>query len=191
VKKLLRRIGGGLLMLLLAAVFYVFVILGDPQEVSSAVRPRMDQPLLTASPAVNIQDASQFPQLLNSFPAPVMQVTAGSGLYLVSASSYDAAFEQGFARVAELVYRDAAEREIVLRSIYPARALALVEKGDYALSGTAGHTLAGLSAVRMENKTRIRLHAQAEDAIYVLEVPKLNSAELVSVMRSLQLAEGE
>ena len=180
-----------LLAALLAAVFYVAVILGEPQENETPVRPLTDQPLLPGSPAINIDGEGQLNGLMTAFPAPVMRAVSGSGLTLVSGTSYDAAFENGFGRIVTLKYVNAAGQPMTVTSIYPARALSLMGKGDYHLSGVAGQTLAGLRSVRMENGANIRLHAQGEEAVYVVTVPRMESADLIGFTRSLQLFTGE
>lgn len=190
-RRVLRAVGSVLLTVLLAAVFYVAVILGEPQEIEQVVRPLQDQPLLQASPAITIEGEGQLSALLNPYPVPVMRLLSGSGLTLVSGMSYDAAFENGFGRIVSLQYQGGAGETITIESIYPARALSLMPKGDYHLTGAAGQSLAGLKSVRMENASTIRLHAQAEDAIYVVTVPKMESSELIALTRSLQLFEGE
>ena len=191
VRRVLRTLVSVVLTVLLAAVFYVAVIMGEPQEVERVVEPLPDQPLLLASPAINIQGEGQLSALVNAFPVPVIRPLSGGGLTLVSGVSYDAAFEDGFARIVSLTYVNAAGQEMMLESIYPARALSLVGRKDYHLAGVAGQSLVGLKSVRMENGESIRLHAQAEDAIYVVTVPKMESSELIAFTRSLQLFEGE
>ena len=190
-KRVLKALGTAVLTLLLAAVFYVAVVLGEPQEVEKVVVPLQDQPLLQASPAMTIEGEGSLQALLNAFPVPVMHPLSGSGLTFVSGVSYDAAFERGFGRIVSLTYTDGMGREMTVESIYPARALALMGRKDYRLAGVAGQSLAGLKSVRMENGSSIRLHAQAEDAIYVVTVPKMESQELIGFTRSLQLFEGE
>ena len=188
-RRVLKAAVSVLLTALLAVVFYIAVILGEPQEIEQAVQPLPDQPLLQASPAVNISSEGQLSAVLNTFPAPVMHPLAGSGLTLVSGTSYDAAFEDGFGRIVSLQYVNDAGRKMTVESIYPARALTLMGKGNYHLAGVAGQSLAGMKSVRMENGTSIRLHAQAEEAIYAVTVPTMESAELIGFTRSLQLVE--
>lgn len=191
VRRVLKRVLAVVSTLLLAAVFYVAVVLGEPQESEQVVRPMTDQPLLAASPAVNIDVEGQVPVLANDFPAPVLYPLPGSGLRFVSGTSYDAAFESGFGRMVSLTYQMADGQNVTVESIYPARALSLIGRKDYQLSGTAGQSLAGFKSVRMESASSIRLHAQGEEALYVVTAPKLDSAALISLTRSLQLFEGE
>ena len=191
VKRVFKALGAALLTVMLAAMFYVAVILGEPQEIEKVVEPLQDQPLLQGSPAVTIEGEGGLGVLLSAFPVPVMHPLSGSGLRLVSGVSYDAAFEMGFGRIVTLTYTDEQGREMVVESIYPARALELMGRKDYHLAGVAGQSLAGLKSVRMENETSIRLHAQAEDALYVVTVPKMESQELIGFTRSLQLFEGD
>jgi len=191
-KKILRGLLTALLTLLAAVVFYVAVILGEPQtEDVPALTPRMDQPLLTASQPMSAVEEGAVPVLRDAFPAPMLQPVPGSGLTFLSGECRDAAFEKSNGRILTLTYRTNQGQEITVRSIYPARALSLVEKGDYVLSDVAGQSLAGLKSVRMENGSHIRLHAQGEEAIYVLTAPQMTASELISITRSLQLYEGE
>ena len=189
IRRVLKSAVSLLMTVLLAAVFYLAVILGEPQEVEQTVRPLADQPLLPAFPAVTIDGEGQLSALLNTFPAPVMRALAGGGLTFVSGVSYDMAFEDGFGRIVSLRYVNAAGQEMTVDSIYPARALSLMGREDYHLAGLAGQSLAGMKSVRMENGASIRLHAQAEEAIYAVTVPTMESAELIGFTRSLQLVE--
>lgn len=194
-KPLYRRIMKGLLSavltLLLAVVFYVAVVLGEPQNVEQVVSPRMDQPLLQAMPAVTVTGEEQLATLIREFPAPVMRLMSGSGLTLTAGQRYDAAFENGYGRIVTLIYEDGAGTVLTVESIYPARALSLMGRRDYHLSGTTGQSLAGLRSVRMENAEHIRLHAQGEEAIYVVTAPKAAADRLIALTRSLQLFSGE
>lgn len=189
--RVVKAVVTAILTVLLAAVFYVAVILGEPQEAESSVKPLTDQPLLQASPAITIEGEGQLNALMAVFPAPVMRAVSGSGLTLRSGTSYNAAFESGFGRILTLTYANAAGQEMTVTSIYPARALSLMGREDYHLSGAAGQTLAGLKSVRMENASTIRLHAQGEEAVYAVTVPTMESADLIAFTRSLQLFTSE
>lgn len=189
-KKILRTVLAALLALTLAGMFYVAVVLGQPQPDDSRVDMLKDQPLLAASPAVRIQSESDMDAIRGSMPVPVMGFLPGGGLTLQSGVSSDAAYEGGFARTAILTYTaewNGQPLTLTVQSIYPARALSLIPKGDYRIAAVAGQPLAGLQSVRMENGETIRLHAQASDALYVLTVPTAVAADLAALTRSLQL----
>jgi len=193
-RKAVKTIGVCLMALILTAVFYVAVILGQPQNEDTAAQAVPEQPLLPASPAVNITQEGELNGLISVFPAPVMSFLSGSGLTLTAGSSYDMAFENGFARVASLIYTaDWNGQPIELRvdTIYPARALSLMGKGDYRIAAVAGQPLAGLQSVRMENGEKIRFHAQSDEALYVLTVPKAAADGLSGLTRSLQIFGGQ
>ncbi len=188
-KKALRAIGTALLCLLLMAVFYLAVILGEPQNDDSAAlpTPRADQPLLSPLPAaVYITDEKQLDQVFSAFPAPVMHVGRGNALTFVQGQCSDVSFEGGLGRVAALTYRTETGLDLTVASIYPARALSLMGKGDYVISGVAGQTLAGLRSVRMENGTHIRLHAQGTEALYTVTVPLTDAAVLRQLAAAAQ-----
>ena len=190
-KKALHVLLMTLLAVILVALFYLAVILGQPEEPENAIDIDQTQPLLTASPALNIQSERQVAALAEAFPVPVLAFMEGMGPVLVSGTSYDQAYEGGFARICELRYTTDNGLEITLTTIYPARAVELLGKDGYTLTGAAAQNLTGLTAVRMESADHIRLHAQASDAIYALTLPKLSDDTLTTVTRVLELVSKE
>lgn len=190
-KKALHVLLMTLLAVILVALFYLAVILGQPEEPENAIDIDQAQPLLTASPALNIQSERQVAALAEAFPVPVLAFMEGMGPVLVSGTSYDQAYEGGFARICELRYTTDNGLEITLATIYPARAVELLGKDGYTLTGAAAQNLTGLTAVRMENADHIRLHAQASDAIYALTLPKLSDDTITTVTRVLELVSKE
>ena len=190
-KKALHVLLMTLLAVILVALFYLAVILGQPEEPENAMDIDQTQPLLTASPALNIQSERQVAALAEAFPVPVLAFMEGMGPVLVSGTSYDQAYEGGFARICELRYTTDNGLEITLATIYPARAVDLLGKDGYTLTGAAAQNLTGLTAVRMENADHIRLHAQASDAIYALTLPKLTDDTITTVTRVLELVSKE
>lgn len=190
-KKALHVLLMTLLAVILVALFYLAVILGQPEEPENAIDIDQAQPLLTASPALNIQSERQVAALAEAFPVPVLAFMEGMGPVLVSGTSYDQAYKGGFARICELRYTTDNGLEITLATIYPARAVELLGKDGYTLTGAAAQNLTGLTAVRMENADHIRLHAQASDAIYALTLPKLTDDTITTVTRVLELVSKE
>lgn len=189
-RKALKIILGALLTAVLVAVFYVAVVLGHPQENPEKVVVSQSQPVLTASPAQTLTTAAELEGMLRAFPVPALYAVEGSELTLTGGTSGDIAFEDGFARIMQLNYTaqlNGQTVEMSVQSIYPARALQFVPKGDYHIAGVAGQPLAGMKSVRMENGANIRLHVQAEEGIYVLTVPAMSADELAAVTRPLQL----
>lgn len=191
-RKALRLLLGTLAAVLLIGVFYIAVVLGQPQPDENALSVRNDQPLLTASPAQTLASEAELQGLMARFPVPVLYAQDGGALTLRSGASHDAAYEGGFARITTLVYAaqvDGRDAEITVQSIYPARALSLIPKGDYTIAAVAGPSVAGIATVRMENASTIRLHAQSADALYVITLPGIASQELGALLRPLQLWE--
>lgn len=186
-KKILKKVLAALLTAVVVAVFYLAVILGQPQADPDAVVVSADQPVLTASPAVTLSSAGELEALLQAFPVPALYAADASSLTLNGGTSYDMAYEGGFARILTLSYTTEAGVRVEVQSIYPARALDFVPKGDYRIGQVAGQSIAGLESVRMENDQSIRLHVQAAEGIYVLTVPTMTADELAGVTRALQL----
>lgn len=192
-KKLLKAVLGTLLCALLLAAFYIAVIMGDPQEEESAgIRARQDQPLLSpmSSPLL-VRDQSQLQLLLDAFPAPVMAAMHSAALIFDQGLCQDVPFEGGLGRMVTLTYRTPEGAAVTVASIYPARALSLIEKGNYTISGTSGLTLAGLRSVRMDSACGVRMHAQGADALYVVTLPPAAPAAMRAITSTLQLYQGE
>ncbi|MGN0779208.1 MAG: hypothetical protein ACI4MJ_08690 [Aristaeellaceae bacterium] len=190
-RRMLRRMLTLLASALLLASFYIAVVLGQPQESDNTVHVDVHQALLSASPAVTIAEESRLAELTASFPVPVMYAVSGGNLTLVSGVSCDVAYEGSFARRMTLTYQRADGVQLLVESLYPARALSLMGKGDYHMAGVSGQPLAGMQSVRMENDNTIRLHAQSETGLYIVTAPQMDSSELAALTRSLQLTGNE
>ena len=192
-RRIVKAVIAALLTIVLLAAFYIAVIMGNPQEEeSSAITAKMDQPLLTAmSSPVLIREQGQLGALLDAFPAPVMAAMNSPALTFVQGLCEDVPFEGGLGRRVTLTYRTAAGASVTVTSLYPARALALIDKADYIISGTTGLPLAGLRSVRMENAASVRMHAQGADALYVVTLPPLAATELRALTSTLQLYQGD
>lgn len=190
-KKALHVLLMTLLAVILVALFYLAVILGQPEEPENAIDIDQTQPLLTASPALNIQSEPAGGRAGGGIPR------AGAGLYGRHGAGAGVRHElrsglQGrLCRICELRYTTDNGLEITLTTIYPARAIELLGKDGYTLTGAAAQNLTGLTAVRMENADHIRLHAQASDAIYALTLPKLTDDTITTVTRVLELVSKE
>ena len=179
-----------LLTVVLLAAFYVAVIMGTPQEESSAITAKMDQPLLDAmSSPILITQQSQLGTLLDAFPAPVMAAMNSASMTFQQGLCEDVPFENGLGRRVTLTYRTAEGASVTVISLYPARTP--LSKEDYTFSATTGLPLAGLRSVRMENASAIRMHAQGVDALYVVTLPRLDAAGLRALTSILQLYQGD
>ncbi|MBQ8161688.1 MAG: hypothetical protein IJ083_13210 [Clostridia bacterium] len=172
----------GVTVVFAAVVAYVTVILLQPREADGA--GTVPQPLLTASPSIQLEDPSGLTGLIQSFPIPVL---SGGTDRLLSASVSDAPFEDGFGRIATLTYAWNDTLTYQVTSIYPARAAALLGREDYVLSSERGALLVGLESVRMENATSIRLHIRTDQGLYAVTVPLSLQEDLSALTRTLQL----
>ena len=192
-RQIVKAVLATLLTIVLLAAFYLAVIMGNPQEEeSSAITPKMDQPLLNAmSSPIMITQQSQLGALLEAFPAPVMAAMNTPAMAFQQGRCEDVPYEGGLGRKVTLTYRTAEGAAVTVVSLYPARALELVPKADYTISGTTGLPLAGLRSVRMENAASVRMHAQGTDAIYVVTLPVLSASALRTLTSTLQLYQGD
>ena len=182
--QVLLKVVTALLTAALIVLIGALLVLAQPkQEDTEKAEP---QPLLTASPAMNIEAETDLRSLVESFPVPVLSFMSGSGMSFVSGTSSDAGLEGGFGRIVSLYWQTQDGDPLILQSIYPASALSLLEKG-YHFSAVAGPTLFGVDSVRMEKADTVRIHAATDTGLYVLTVPKSAASKISSLSRSLQL----
>ena len=167
---LLLRLFGAALSMILLALLAASLILARPQDEKTETAAAL--PSSVSRPAVSADQESDLFQLVSDFPAPVMSFMSGSGMTFVSAVSSDAAVSGG--------------EPMVLRSIWPADALTLLES-DYHFTPYAGPTLFGSVSVRMENNDSVRLHMTTDQAIYAVYLPRSLSGQINTLCRSLQL----
>ena len=179
-----------LLGTVLVAAFFLAVILGHPQGDGSNPA-EAQQPLLPpmTAPAA-IQSLNGLQTLLDAFPAPVMASLSSTAMDFVRGACTDVPFEDGYARVVSLTYQTREGETVTVESIYPARALDVMGKGDYVISATAGHPLAGLRSILMERDGGVRMHAQSGEALYVVTLPGTSSAALRQLTSTLLLYGG-
>ena len=178
---------GGLLSLIMMALATLSLIVAHPQPEPDAAATAVPQPALTASPAMTIAAESELPELIRPFPIPVMSFMSGSGVQFVSGSSEDMTVDGGFGRVLTLYWQTDSGQPLILQSIYPAAAFSFLEGDGWHFSRIAGPTLCGRASVRMENDTSIRIHIATEEGLYAVLIPSGLSAELSTLVRSLQL----
>ena len=182
--QVLLKVVTALFSVALIVLIGALLVLAQPKrEDTEKAEP---QPLLTASPAMNIEAETDLRSLVESFPVPVLSFMSGSGMSFVSGTSSDAGLEGGFGRVVSLYWQTQDGDPLILQSIYPASALSLLEKG-YHFSAVAGPTLFGMDSVRMENADTVRVHAATDTGLYVLTVPRSAASKISSLSRSLQL----
>ena len=184
IRKILTRIIGAVIMAALLALLAASLIVARPQEAEQAAA--LTRPSYQSSPAVSAEKEQDLTGLIASFPAPVMSFMSGSGMIFVSATSADAAVDDGFGRIATLNWQTPEGEPVMLRSIWPASALSLLEDG-YHFMPYAGPALFGTTSVRMENDETVRIHTDTDQALYIVLVPRALSGQVGTLCRSLQL----
>ena len=184
----LGRVLLAVLVLICIGVFYIAVILAEvpaDQQVpeATAVPPvtlSAEQPRRAASPG-------EIDTLTEIFPAPALVFQTGDALIFDEGLVNDLAYEGSFARMLTLSYHTPAGEKLTLYSIYPADAFALLPGSGFALKDTLTASLAGMTAVRMENGSEIRLHVRGESALYALAAPMMGEEQLALISRQALL----
>lgn len=181
---LFKGFGWALLGLGFVAVSLLIVI-GMPEKKEPA--STVADPILSASPAVNVSAENELYKLYLSFPAPAMSYLSGSGMSFVSGSSADTSVSGQLTRVVTQSWRSPEGDEIELVSVCPRSSIALLQSGNWHFSSLTGPELFGQKSVRMEDDEKIRLHTQTDRGLYIFTVPKAAEDHLVALTRSLQL----
>ncbi len=186
-RRILKVVLIALLTVVLTGVFYIAVVMGQPQTDATDKTRMTKQALLEplASP-LTIGDAPALKELAAAFPAPVMYMSHRS-LTFVKGECADVPFEDGVARVVTLTYRTADYDTLTVQSIYPARALSLLGKDGRTFMGIIHDKMAGYDYVAMKDAATCRLHAQGEEALYVFTTPLVELGVLDQWTNGLQL----
>ena len=182
--RILLKVLTGLFSVVLIVLIGALLVLAQPKQ--DETKNAEPQPLLTASPALNIREETEIRSLVESFPVPVLSFMSGSGMSFVSGTSADVGLKGGYGRVVSLYWQTPDGDPLILQSVYPASALSLLDNG-YHFSAVAGPTLFGVDSVRMENADTVRVHAATDTGLYVLTIPKSAASKISSLSRSLQL----
>ncbi len=187
-KRILRIVLSTLTAVVLISAFFVAVIMGNPQPVSESAPTPAPAPL---TETLSITSVDGFSALLNAFPAPVMAAGTSSVLKLESAVCENIPYAEGIAVVATLRYQTADAQQVTVQSIVPAEALDVMGKGDFTITGEAGHPLASIRSVQMVSPTQVRMHAAREGVLYVITMPTAPDLTLRSWTSAMQLYQGE
>lgn len=183
--RLLLKLFGWLLLCAVLVLVSLLIIVGMPEKEDPA--PVLVDPVLSASPAIDVSAESDLYKLYLSFPAPVMSYLSGSGMTFVSASSADTSLSGCLTRVITQVWRSPEEDEIELLSVCPRSSLEILQSGNWHFSNLAGPELFGQKSVQMESDEKIRLHTQTDQGLYIITVSKAAKDRLAAIARSLQL----
>ena len=184
-RRIIRAVLMAVFLLLFAVIFYVSVILANPQEDENPVRT--DPPLQTAAPPAEMRSAADLPSLLTQFPGPALLAT--DGYTLIGGGMQDVPVSGGYARTLTLTYRHSSGRELTVRSIWPAKSEEVLDAAGWHLSQIAGQSIAGMPSLRLENGNTLRLQCQGTDALYTVETDLLSGEELAAMLQPLQLVE--
>lgn len=188
-KRAIRIILLTLLAIVLTGVFYIAVVMGQPQpdRTGEARTVPAEQPLPSPLGApVAITDDDALRELAAVFPAPILYST-GRTFTFMNGECADVPFEDGVARVVTLTYRTADFDTLTVQSIYPARALPLLGKDGRTFTGVIHDKMAGYDYVAMQNAATYRLHTQGEEALYVFTAPLVELGVLDQWTNGLQL----
>jgi hypothetical protein len=183
-RKVLERILLVLLVVVCIGAFYLAVILAEvPADQGAPAESSVPQVALTAEQPRQIGSLNDLKQLVEHFPSPVLALTENTQLAFAGGVVNDLAFQGSFARLVTLTYQTQNGETLKLYSIYPMDAFSLLPGERYTLQDRLTASLAGMTAIRMENADMIRLHVKGESALYALTAPKMGEEQLTDISR--------
>ena len=183
---ILKRICLGVLGLLALALVYVFLLLGEPDSMAVEAPPLQEEKIRVPMAAIQATGSADLPGLAASFGKPILALYGG--LSLQKCTLYDTAFQGTYARRAVLEYAFEDGQMLLVESLRPAQAVALLEAGRQAsLSLYSLYALAGIDAVRMDNPQSICIFGQQEGAVYAVTCPKARSGDLAALLKQTTL----
>jgi hypothetical protein len=187
-RKVLERILLALLVVVCIGAFYLAVILAEvPADQGAPAQSPAPQVTLTAEQPRQISSLNDIAQLAEHFPSPVLALTASTELSFSGGVVNDLAYKGSYARLITLTYQTQNGETLKLYSIYPPDAFTLLPGEGYTLQDRLTASLAGMTAVRMENADMIRLHVKGESALYALTAPRMDEELLSEISRQAML----
>jgi hypothetical protein len=183
-RKVMERILLALLVVVCIGAFYLAVILAEvPADQGAPAQSPVPQVTLTAEQPRQIGTLNDLKQLVEHFPSPVLALTANTELVFAGGVVNDLAYKGSFARLVTLTYQTQNGETLKLYSIYPLDAFTLLPGEGYTLQDKLTASLAGMTAVRMENADTVRLHVKGESALYAFTAPKMEEELLAAISR--------
>ncbi len=183
---ILKRICLGVLGVLALALVYVFLLLGEPDSMAVEAPPLQEEKIRVPMAAIQATGSADLPGLAASFGKPILALYGG--LSLQKCTLYDTAFQGTYARRAVLEYAFEDGQTLVVESLRPTQAVALLEAGRQAsLSLYSLYALAGIDAVRMDNAQSICIFGQQDGAVYAVTCPKAHSGDLAALLKQTTL----
>lgn len=187
-RKILERFLLVLLVVVCIGAFYLAVILAEvPADQGAPLESPVPQVALTGEQPRQIGTLNDLKQLVEHFPSPVLALTENTQLVFAGGMVNDLAYKGSFARLVTLTYQTQNGETLKLYSIYPLDAFSLLPGKGYSLQNTLTASLAGMTAVRMENADTVRLHVKGESALYAFTSPKMDEEQLNEISRQAVL----
>ena len=186
-KSVLKRVMAILGLILSLSLVYVFLLMGEPDEDSqlTAQTPTQEETIRVPMAAAQMGSDADLNALAASFGKPVLALY-GSALPLQNATLFDTAFHGGYARRLTLQYTLSDGAVLVLESIRPTAAIALLGS-NYRLNINEMYTLSGLDALRMDSDEEACIIARSLDVVYAIRVPKVHGEELSTLVKQASL----
>lgn len=178
---LLKRIVLCVMAVLAVALCYLFLLLGEPDEEAKYITKPEEDAIVMPMSALDMPGETDVQKLADSFGQPVMALQQQLSMY--KSRIYDTAFDGGYARCVTITYTFEDGQNLLVESMRPTSAVALLEREGYRLDASALYTMGGLNAARMQNDTQICVFAQSDTAIYAVTCPVSHAEELANLLR--------
>ena len=151
--RFIRRAAWCVLVVLALAFCYVFLLLGEPDEEAKYMPKTQEESIVMPMSALDMPGETDVQKLADSFGLPVLALHQQLSMY--KSRIYDTAFDGAYARCVTITYTFEDGQTLLVESMRPTSAVALLGRDDYRLDASALYTMGGLNAARMHNDTQI------------------------------------
>lgn len=185
-KVILKRVGIAVLLLIALVMAYLFLLLGEPSNEVSDTPNLQEEVIRVPMAAVEAKGDADMNTVAATFGQPVL-VLYGDPAALQKITLSDTAFQGGYARRATLTYAFDDGQLLMVESIRPTAAAALLQGNGYTLNLNSIYSMAGMEAVRMENGNTVCVLGKTDVAVYAILFPASHEADVSALVKQAAL----
>ncbi len=184
---ILKRVCVVVLVGIALLLAYVFLLLGEPEDLSLTQTPKVaEEAIRVPMAAMEAQGDADLGAAAASFGKPVLALYGG--LNLQKCSLYDTAFQGAYARRVTLAYAFPDGRTLLVESVRPTAAVALLEGTKGASIQVDGlFKLGSVDAARLDTSTTICVVGENGEAAYAVTCPVEHVEELGGLLKQTTL----
>lgn len=187
-KVIAKRVAMLLLVVVALVMAYLFLLMGEPSNEKEIPPPVQEEAIRVPMTAMEAPGNADLSALAANFGRPVLALYGGA--VLQRCSLYDTAFQGGYARRVTLTYAFADGETVLVESIRPTAAAALLAAhGAGTLKMDARYVLAGVESARMDTRDAICIFGQSPEVVYAITCPVSHATDVNTLVKQTMLAQ--